>query len=312
MKDMRTPKGQIGSQFDEMDFVFDGYEIVGDHHNSVAAPEGCDPRLKKYLLAAMKAYYLDYNSIDYVLKTFGKKWVYSTKKFPIRELISEILYTAKFCYSQVLQRRRHLCDLPDKFGLVAAGGALLRLESSFKASTFLIQHGLYFESMCIQKLILEQLAWVNRVYEIEDNSLYSFSPVKAISTLKNIMPNVGRLYAFINERAHLDTKMISQVVHVDKHGSYAVLSDLYRSLDAAIVLLTLADIFGIVMEKVYRDYFGTYEYVKIDGGEVGALRGRLSARLLRRLQKDAKDFQKGKYRRRIGASHIAEELDLPF
>lgn len=277
------------------DFILDdGYEIVEDLYRGFAVPRDSPEHLKKYMLAAHRTFYSPNKSIDYMLKTYGDSLNVTTKYSSLHKLVYKGTAKVRKRIDEITAKRYKLKDLPDKFGLIAAGAALLRLQSSFKAALFLCDQGMSYESHCISKLILEQIAWAFAVHRIEDRKLYKIQPSKSVNKLKPMFPDIGKTYGRLNEEAHIDTKLIYQLVNFEEDGPLVVLRSMHRSLRSCLMLLQLADIYGVYMELIYKLYYSTFEYINITGTTAKLNSDRDSLKELKDYRQKIKEYEKKK------------------
>jgi len=279
----------------DVDFIFDGYSIISNSNFSIAVPKDCPERLQKRLGAAIQSYFGGFKSIDYVLKMYGHLWDVSDyeskvdkKLILLDKKVHFILNSAKDIYMSVYNKRSNLKNLPDKIGLVAAGLSLMRLISSFKASSFLIEKGYNFEAMCINKLILEQIAWAYKVHRIENDNVFKIKPPSSITSLRNsLYPNAGKVYGFFNKHAHMEPTVLHQVLNFDGEEMKVILLRKDISLITGYYLMILADIYGICMEYVYKDFFSEFDFLKHNSkGGYTPKKSRKSAKLLKKAMQD--------------------------
>ncbi len=243
-------------------FIFEGYDLIGDTAFSFAIPKGTPLPLRRRLMAASKSYFMQYASIDYVMKRYGKYWFEDESEDEGHALIPATLSQVAILFDDLRAKHDSLQDLPDHFGLFVAGGALKRLLVSFKMAAFALQHGLYIECNCIMKLMLEQIAWAYAVHQIEDDKLLGVNPTRTISLFKRRIPTAGLLYGILNKTAHLDPKLaVHQLYSFGDNESYIKLTDEPNTLKSLLHLIAVVDMFGVVLETIYRTYFPRLDYI---------------------------------------------------
>jgi len=252
----------------DADFIVQkGHEIIADQFSAFAIPRGSPERLVRYHLAAHKAYYLRHDSIDYVLRTFGDCWdgpIHCPEPY---RLVHEGTSNIRASVDMIMARRDSLSNLPDHFGLVAAGAALIRVQSSFRAACVLGDMGMGFEVFCLAKLIMEQIGWAYAVHRIEDRALYKVKPPNCINHLKGLFPSAGRLYGLLNEQAHIDPKTLSDFVKPQGNDSLVILRSIDKCVFGCLCLLRLVDMYGTYMEVVYRPFYKTFEFINTRASE---------------------------------------------
>jgi len=249
----------LPSKYDLEDFV-----QFGDHKIVIAVPPDSSTQLKRNLLAAAKAYFMGLRSIDYVLKKYGPYWDLEIELSRNQEVLRDML---RDVINQIRQTREWMDkieDKPDKVGLFAAGAALIRLETSFKGAKALIKRGYNFEALGICRLILEQIAWAYSVHELEDEMVFEINPTKSIAELKKLLPNVGRVYGLLSDEAHILPRLTPRYIRFKEPCPQVVLATTEEGARSAFILLQLADIFGIVVEYIYRELAPAFSHIVKD------------------------------------------------
>lgn len=256
-------------QRDHLAWLYEGFDLYGNHGLAIAAPRGLPKSCGLKLSGAVFAYTLGISSVDYTIKNYLGK-AHRQKKHTLTDPWSnKQLELSKSGVSQVLKAQSELRDLPDRFGLVAAGAALIRLESSFASSSLLIRLGHNFEAATVMKLILEQLGWALRVHEIADDSLFKIPPSECISNLKKLLPMAGSFYGVLNEEAHLKPELIKRFIELSKSETSASVRvrDRSYSILTSFMHLCLADVFCVVLESVYREHLSRLRHIRVASNE---------------------------------------------
>lgn len=240
------------------------FEVFGDPNIVVAVPPGSPAELKKRILAAAKSYHLRFQSIDYVLKKYGPYWNFETELSRKQEILRDML---RDVINQIRQTREWMDgieDKPDKVGIFAAGAALIRLETSFKAAKALIKRGYNFEALGVCRLILEQIAWAYSVHELEGEMVFKIHPTKSIAELKRLLPNIGRLYGLLSDEAHIVPRLTPRYIRFKEPCPQVVLATTEEGVWSAFILLQLADAFSIVAEYIYRELAPAFSHIVKD------------------------------------------------
>jgi hypothetical protein len=240
------------------DYYLEDFEIIGDDKIAVAVPSDSPPELKRYILAAAKAYWLRFKSVDYVLKRYGPSWNFETRVDKEQKLCKDMLQHVKRKVRETLEFMDKIESKPDRVGLFAAGAALIRLQTSFRAASFLIKRGYNFEALSVCRLILEQIAWAYNIHQLEDERVFEIRPTDSIAKLRNLLPEAGRLYGILSEEAHISPYLAPGYVRFKADGQEIVLTTSEDSISRAFILLLLADAFSIVSEYIYRDLLSTF------------------------------------------------------
>jgi hypothetical protein len=207
---------------------------------------------------------MGYRSIDYVLKEYGPYWDLEIELSRNQEVLRDILRDVVDQIRQTREWMDKIEDKPDKVGLFAAGAALIRLETSFKAAKALIKRGYNFEALGICRLILEQIAWAYSVHELEDEMVFEINPTKSIAELKKLLPNVGRVYGLLSDEAHILPRLTPRYIRFKEPCPQVVLATTEEGTRSAFVLLQLADAFSIVAEYIYRELAPAFSHIVKD------------------------------------------------
>jgi hypothetical protein len=245
----------------QLDFIFDGYSIVGAGRQQFAVPLDADPEWVKRL-AVTNASYPNYSSLDYAYRKFSDDFIFVHKHSKIDSLIHSALAISSKITSSVLEKRSRLRGLPDHFGLLTSGAAMMRLQSTFKSARLMAFHGFIFETSSLLRLALEQIAWAYQVRKFPDGKVKEFSPRKAISELKKLIPEAGELYGRLSERAHIERKHLRRLVDLSGEQIRVLLSNKEDILYEVSILLDLSDWYGIVMEMNYQEFYDSFEFIK--------------------------------------------------
>ena len=136
-----------------------------------------------------------------------------------------------------------------------AGSALLRLETSFSVAGFLLRQHYWIELACIEKLIFEQICWSYCVRHLQGGPLYEVLPTSAVKGFKNLYPDAGRIYGFLNDISHISPERSKDYLELSNLKNKGVfLASAKQTAKCAYLLLFLVDMFQVCSEYVYRDY----------------------------------------------------------
>ncbi len=257
-----------GARRDIINLALDGYTILSDPCCSIVVPRVPGDRLSRLLLAALKTYTAGFKSVDYVFNKYIGNVNLSGEPNYFEKLLLNTIAEIRENYEAIVEKHFSLNDLPDIPGLVAAGAALIRLNSSFKSACFLIQQGLPFEAMCVSKLIMEQCAWAYVVHSIKNGDFFKIQPTSCIARLKELFPKFGHLYGELNKNAHIDPKVIHRLVRFKDNKVSVVLVNPSESLAASLYLMILVDIYGLVMEFIYKNYLKKFDFLILNSAGI--------------------------------------------
>lgn len=229
-----------------------------------------DETLIENLQASIIATLLDLKSIDHVKRTYIKK--YSSKKKDKEkskridlEYINAYKAIKKHIEKEFSRLVTNKNDEPP-LGVFGASIVLERLVTSFFSAHLLYKLGNSYEAHAVSRLILEQIAWAYAAHTLEDlNDIEKIVTTKAISQLKKIAPEAGKLYNFLSEKTHIDYDNHSEFITIEQERNVILLSHL-DYYEYAKVILKLADLFGIVWEISQFKYMNKRESVKKEKG----------------------------------------------
>lgn len=88
---------------------------------------------------------------------------------------------------------------------------------------------------------------------------------KTISQVKEMLPKCGLLYGFLSDKTHLDFSNHHEFLKIE-NGQNVILHSKSNFYDYAYVILTLADLFGIVWELSQVDYLSEVESIEVKKG----------------------------------------------
>lgn len=254
--------------------LLDDFVAVSDFQFMLLLPSGVPAELKQNLIAAAKAHSLGLRSIDYVLKRYGP-WQVGEDESQSESHTKNMLDKSVEEVGEIIERFTSVENKPGVLGLVAAGGALHRLHSSFRAASLMIRLGYVFESFVILRLILEQAAWAYAVHEIDDEDAFrKVSSTKAVTKLKRFLPYVGPVYGLLSDYAHIAPYVTSEYIEAHEDDYRVILTSPKHNLLLSYISLRLADTFGVVAEYVYRGSVPVGNYLEEGTGEYSIKRHR--------------------------------------
>jgi len=242
--------------FKRIPFSYDEIELVGDSQFTVGFPEKFPDEFKKRVVAAAKSYVIGNISIDQTLKTYGHYWnLHEGDDLPSNKLLNEMVKCVRTSIDNTINRIHELHDLPDHVGLLIAGAALLRLERTFRSAILLQKSQMYFEGICINRLILEQLSWILSIHNLKDEKLFKINPTKSITNLTKLVLYAGKMYGLLSYGSHINPNLWKELIDFSDDKAKLTISSPSKILVNAYHLLLLADIFIIITEIIYRYHF---------------------------------------------------------
>ena len=235
-----------------------------------------DNELKRRVAAALLSYLLGGRSIDYVYKKHLDDHNYDLDR-SIGSQIDELL-------EDIISRSRsNLLELTDRkiarIGEQAADGTLLRALPTLTSSKVLANRGLLFETLCLVRFILEQLAWACGAEPMDDeNALLDLRVKSCVKKLDSIYPTAGRVYGFLSDFAHWHPKHHHLFLFVEgSQWGYVTASSEHRAIALCYVLLA-ADMHLALIEAIHHD--SVKEYVVLSESIKGQFKKNRSTRKL--------------------------------
>lgn len=238
--------------------LLDRIVFLGDNHFIFAVPDNTPSDLKMKMVAAVKAYFDGYRSVDYVLKTYGMQWSFDNNQGEGADISSYDLLCKALCEVE------NVCDwwtrvekVNGTAAVVMAGAALLRLQTSFRVASLLIRLGYVHEAASICRIILEQVAWAYRVHGLPDQEdPLHIKTSGSISSLKQLFPWAARLYGHLSAYTHISDEDARSYLLPDPNGQDWCVIRKTNELGGSLIFiyLQLADCYCVVSEYVHRHH----------------------------------------------------------
>lgn len=251
---------------DELRYGLEDMVIIGNPSFAVGIPWDSNEQLIKRVFAAVVSCALGHKSVDHTLKRYGDSWPapLDPRQVPLRERLSCV----KMIVSSGLEYFMSITDKSSRPGLFAATAALFRLQNTFKAASLAITQGLHFEAAALERMILEQLAWVFTIQRHEDD-FFQVKPQSCVGRLRVLFPTAGSMYGLLSGQCHISPETTLEYVKLLEDGELAVrlVDPRLTNLDACL-LIGLADMFCVVGEYIYADLIDDYRYLVWENGNL--------------------------------------------
>ena len=211
---------------------------------------------------------LHLSSIDYAKKRycFEKAIDDDPKAMPPAKRYISAYMASKYYIETMLSRASPCATASERLGSFGAEVALRRLQYSFFSAHLLYQLGHKYEAHAVSRLVLEQIAWAYSASQLDNLAeIKKLVTTNCISRLRELNQGYGRLYGILSKKVHLDYENHGEFLRV-KNGESAVLLTLFDYYEYAFVLLTLADLFGIVWELSQAAFIQDFEATHITDG----------------------------------------------
>lgn len=252
----------------QYDIDLSDYKVVWAGFWPILIPSTFTLEQEKYLLASQKTLLLNNSSVDNVLKnwmTNFEKNRLSHKPDEKLKLIDDILLFAKNSTMDIFSRLELLNFHVETNSSFANESTFLRLKSTFNSINYHVKFGYLFETFAILKLLLEQLAYAYSCSQIEADEINDFKqPRKSLNKLKEIFPNIGRLYGELNEYSHMEIKRIGEYLEIKDNQSFVMQQSANFSLLSSLYYLQLIKCLNVVFEICFINYLGDFKYIRVD------------------------------------------------
>ncbi|MGI6586617.1 MAG: hypothetical protein ACOX3L_12030 [Lutisporaceae bacterium] len=237
-------------------------ELIGNPRITVGVPHNSQEKFIENVYAGACAYSLGLSSIDYTYKRYVKNQDLAkiTNDFDNKLLV--ITSSLKQGVIDVLGYLMSI-EKPDIPCLFAAGAAYARLQNTFKGAVLCLRTGLHFETLAMERMILEQLAWIYKIHNF-NGIFFKVLPNKSISQLKKLIPSVGILYGVLSDKLHIAPISTLDYISTENNGLNIILKDNRQTIKNAHLLLKIYDIYCIVGEVIYADLLKEYKYIRKD------------------------------------------------
>jgi hypothetical protein len=243
----------------------DDVELLGSDVWTIGVPVGSSRDFRTKVCSAAIASAFARGSIDYLVKRYGEDLEVFPHKSERDELTAQILSNVKKWVISCLDYTMPI-EKPDVPWLFACSAAIYRLQLSFQSAVLLIRNGFHFESLAVERQILEQLAWIYAIHDVGPTFM-DIQPQSCIRGLKKFIPRVGTIYGFLSGRAHIIGRATHEYIRASDGELHILSWDDELSLYDAYFLLRLVEVLIFVSERVYAHLLPSLRYIerKSDG-----------------------------------------------
>jgi hypothetical protein len=240
--------------------------VIGNPFFRVAVPANSSDRFTRYITAAAQTCALHNTSVDHVLRTYSQDAHVATTKDAVLELARTAIRQVKTATRTAFESM-HLVHKPAHAGLTIAWAAMYRLQATIRCVSFAVIQGFHFEACALQRLLMEQLAWVAAVRTIPDLEYFEIEPQRCLTSLKRLFPHAGGLYGRLSEKAHITPEQTKVYVTANAEGVFSATFQQRRwALHDAASLLVLADMYIVLCELLVADLLESPSSIKRSRG----------------------------------------------
>ncbi|HDX8374297.1 TPA: hypothetical protein RQN05_000856 [Aeromonas dhakensis] len=175
----------------------------------------------------------DYDENDYSV----------SKEYLMSDYIAASIVGVSKDFSRVMQEVK--ADKANHISYITMG----RLSSTFQSAAILIKHGFYYETKCLYRVILEQIAYSFQCSKSNDESIDKLKPQSSITELKKIFSNAGVLNGLFSQFIHHNKNIWSEFID---NENYIISRSGSRSKENVIFLAFLAEMYLVVVYDIYK------------------------------------------------------------
>ncbi len=248
--------------------LLEDFAVVGNILQIALIPnDKYNDELRQNVQAAIAANTMGLSSIDYAKKRYVEtEKDDSSEKKPNQLYVQSYKAAKRYIEDQIDNLETK--NKPDpSVGVFGASIVLERLRYSFFCAHLMYELGFRYEGHAVSRLILEQIAWANQAYPLDDTSLIAkIKTTKAITYLKKTVSIGGPLYGFLSDKTHIDYRNHFEFLSNDNNKNTINFTH-HKFYEYAQVILYLADLFGIIWELSQQDYLSNFDaIIKTDNG----------------------------------------------
>ncbi len=227
--------------------------VLGNAFFRVAVPADSSPDFKRYVVAAAQTCALMNRSVDNVLRTHRQDAIVRASIDPSMDLVRQALRESKRETRAAFDVMHHVYK-PAHAGITISWAAMYRMQATVPSICFTTVSGFHFESAALQRLMLEQLAWVAAIRNITDERYMAVDPQRCLSSLKRLFPLSGPLYGNLSAKAHITPDHTRAYIESDSTGRLtAKFEQREWCAHDACSLLILSDIYSVLAELLVAD-----------------------------------------------------------
>jgi hypothetical protein len=239
----------IGETSGQLAALLEDFEVVGTRQHIALMRHDSSKLDRQRVRAGLVASTLGLNSLDYARRRYCRDdhETEEEEENLLRAYVNAYRSAKSYIFRMLKKLQPEGLPQPSA-GEFTSSVALERLPASFFSAHLLYRLGYRFEGHAVSRLALEQIAWAYAAFQIDDiDRIERIDTTKAVSVLKRVAPEAGRLYGFLSSKTHIDFSSHLEFISIEQ-GQNVVWFAHPRYLEFAEVILTLADLFGIAWE----------------------------------------------------------------
>lgn len=249
--------------------LLEDFERIGFGQYSALIPScDFDSGLYNNVMAAVLASKLNLSSIDYTKRRYIPELIPdgNTKTIPPVKRYIKAYMQSKYYIKTMLSKTSPAITETPQLGAFGAAVVLIRLQYSFFSAHILYRLGHKYEAHAVSRLILEQIAWAYSAFQLNDlDAVKKLVTTNCIGKLRKLNPAYGQLYGVLSKKVHIDYESHNEFLHIED-GNPTILQSHFDFYEYALVILTLADVFGIVWELSQTAYIQNFEATEVIDG----------------------------------------------
>lgn len=183
----------------------------------------------------------DYEDGDYSVR----------EEYLISDFITSIVTGAAKEFSKVIRNNPEL-NKKNQIVYITMG----RLPATFQSVAILIKNGFFYETICLFRVILEQISYSYTCCQSSDDKVDKLKPESTIKEFKKFFENAGRLNGYFSSFIHHNKKMWHEFIDEE---NFIVPRSGIRSKENVIFMVFLAEVYIAVLSEAYKQYHNNRE-----------------------------------------------------
>ncbi len=188
--------------------------------------------------------------IDYFLEMMDygylKKDYEVSNEYIIGDFLASMVRGASKEFSRVTKEFAIL-NIQNKIVWMTMG----RLPSTFQSVAVLIKNGFYYETICLFRVILEQISYSYQCSNSTEEQVVKLQPQSSISELKKLFEKAGVLNGYFSNYIHHSNKIWHDIFDEDYH---VISRSGSKSKDNVIFMAVLAEMYIGVLYDIYERF----------------------------------------------------------
>jgi len=127
---------------------------------------------------------------------------------------------------------------------------LERLLSTFQSISILIKNGFYYETICLYRVVLEQIAYAYQCSKTEPEKVDNVQAKSSVTELKKIFESAGPLNGLFSKYIHHNKSIWGDFIDDE---NYIISRSAKRSKRNILYMVVLVEMYITVLDEVYKN-----------------------------------------------------------